>query len=85
MTLGDQEFTLLRARWFSAAACHIDLTTETPRLRTYLAWDEQTEKIVEAKAIANQVVLVKLPHEPNQLTVLDRQFDTLLIPGGEED
>ena len=81
MLIGGRPITLCHARWFSAAAGTIDLDTETPRLRLDLAWDRSLEVLIEAEVIVSIVVVVPLPYSPNMAIVLDRRFDTTLIPG----
>lgn len=82
LRLANREFHLVQARWFSDAAACVDLDTETPRLRTDLAWDATTERLVEAKNITNIVLPVEVPWDVmgRSTVVLDRSFDTLLIP-----
>jgi hypothetical protein len=83
VNIGDREgIMLLKAQFFQAgASLGIDLLTETQRLRSDLQWDPTVEDILEAKDVTNSVVVTALPYiHDGSLVVLDRHFDTLLIP-----
>lgn len=81
----------LKARWFKSAAsrgidCGIDLATETVRLRSDLQWEVTDDCMALAENIGCMVVLLPVPYgRPHRLVSLDRRFDTLDIPGGEEE
>ena len=81
LLIEDKELILLKARFFQDQAASVDIATQTVRLRLDLAFDTTTEDIVQAKDITNQVVVVPLPYEQHRALILDRYFDTLLIPG----
>jgi len=66
---------LLKAQFFQAgASLGIDLPTETQRLRSVLQWDPTVD-------LTNSVMVTALPYlDDGSLVVLDRHFDTSLIP-----
>jgi hypothetical protein len=81
--IGGKDYTLIDADWYKIESSYVDLDTETPRLRLDLVMDNTRERIVEAKEIARtgrQVVVSRLDYDPTRAVVLDRKFDTLLIP-----
>jgi hypothetical protein len=81
--IGGKDYTLIDADWYKVESSYVDLDTETPRLRLDLVMDNTRERIVEANDFARtgrQVVVSRLDYDPTRAVVLDRRFDTLLIP-----
>ena len=81
--LGDQCFTLLRARWFPDGRL-LDDTCFVALVETHRPWNLRRGQVdrpmIEACSIDNMVVVVPLPNERANQTesfsvVLDRCFD----------
>jgi len=81
LTFADTTRVLLDALWFKEDASEVDLDTQNVFVRTELVFDRSVESLIQAEKIVNQVCLIMHPYKPNTAIVLDRKFDTLLIPG----
>ena len=80
--LGEEEFVLIKGKWFPSIGQELDATTKQPSLRTNLAWDTE-EPIMEATNIENQVLVAVSPYDDSRYIVLDRMYDSMvdmLIP-----
>jgi hypothetical protein len=78
-----EEFTLIKAKWFKAESSHVDLKIENVKIRLDLAVDPTKDSWTSIRDLlvsGRQVVVSPLDYAPGLAVVLDRRFDTLILP-----
>jgi hypothetical protein len=82
MTTGE-EYTVIKAKWYKADSSHVDLKVENAKIRSELVLDPTRDcfvSIMDLLRMGRQVVVSELDFAPGLSVVLDRHFDTLVIP-----
>jgi hypothetical protein len=78
-----EEHTIIKAKWWKPDSSHVYLKTENVKIRLDLAMDGTRDcfvSIMDLLRQGRQVVVSPLDYAPGQAVVLDRRFDTLILP-----
>jgi hypothetical protein len=78
-----EEYTVIKAKWYKTDSSHVDLKVENAKIRSELALDPTRDcfvSIMDLLRMGRQVVVSELDFAPGLSVVLDRHFDTLVIP-----
>ena len=83
LSIGDKRVVLLDAKWFKENASYVDLDTQNVFVNDNLVFERTTETLIQADQIFSQVCVINHPYKAGTAIILDREFDTLLLPGDD--
>jgi hypothetical protein len=83
LSIGDKRVVLLDAKWFKENASYVDLDTQNVFVNDNLVFERTTETLIQADQIVSQVCVINHPYKAGTAIILDREFDTLLLPGDD--
>ena len=78
-----EEYTVIKAKWYKTESSYVHLKVENTKIRSELVLDPTRDcfvSIMNLLRMGRQVVVSELDFAPGLSVVLDRHFDTLVIP-----